>query len=273
MWQLAAGVAVLAYCLWALESGGARSTALLPWRQLSMVAFTLAVLRYAVFADRGAAGEPEDVVLRDRPLAVIGVALAARCTGSPWSTGERRGRPAAHRRAGARAPTRRGARRPVARPRPAAAPGAARELVGFAAAGAAAYAADLGLFVWLRGPGGLGAAHRQGAVVPGRLHRRLRSATRSAPTAAAARGGRARRYGVFFAVNLAGALVQLLCLAVSHYVLGCTSPRADIVSGAGVGMALATAVRFWGTRTLVFRARDRPGGLAAAVGVRTAAGG
>jgi decaprenyl-phosphate phosphoribosyltransferase len=72
VWQLAAGGAVLAYCLWALESGGS-SADVLPWRQLSMVPFILAVLRYAVFADRGTAGAPEDVVLRDRALAVIGV--------------------------------------------------------------------------------------------------------------------------------------------------------------------------------------------------------
>ncbi|MGW1889507.1 decaprenyl-phosphate phosphoribosyltransferase [Streptomyces sp. NPDC002004] len=72
VWQLAAGVAVLGYCLWALEGGG-HSGAMLPWRQLSMVAFILAVLRYAVFADRGSAGEPEDVVLHDRALAFIGL--------------------------------------------------------------------------------------------------------------------------------------------------------------------------------------------------------
>ncbi|MFB7865298.1 decaprenyl-phosphate phosphoribosyltransferase [Streptomyces sp. NPDC056069] len=77
VWQLAAGVAVLGYCLWALESGGVATGTLLPWRQLSVVAFVLAVLRYAVFADRGTAGEPEDVVLRDRPLAAIGLAWAA----------------------------------------------------------------------------------------------------------------------------------------------------------------------------------------------------
>ncbi|MGW1974770.1 decaprenyl-phosphate phosphoribosyltransferase [Streptomyces sp. NPDC001889] len=77
VWQLAAGVAVLAYCLWALESGGADDRSLLPWRQLSMIAFILAVLRYAVFADRGTAGAPEDVVLRDRALAVIGLVWAA----------------------------------------------------------------------------------------------------------------------------------------------------------------------------------------------------
>ncbi|WP_431043918.1 decaprenyl-phosphate phosphoribosyltransferase [Streptomyces sp. P1-3] len=83
VWQLAAGVAVLAYCLWALEGvDGVNGVAgdvgggggLLPWRQLSMIPFILAVLRYAVFADRGTAGAPEDVVLRDRPLAVIALA-------------------------------------------------------------------------------------------------------------------------------------------------------------------------------------------------------
>ncbi|MFJ9039174.1 decaprenyl-phosphate phosphoribosyltransferase [Streptomyces sp. NPDC102406] len=77
VWQLAAGVAVLAYCLWAMEEGGVARSSLLPWRQLSMVAFIVAVLRYAVFADRGTAGEPEDVVLRDRALAVIGLVWVA----------------------------------------------------------------------------------------------------------------------------------------------------------------------------------------------------
>jgi decaprenyl-phosphate phosphoribosyltransferase len=77
VWQLAAGAAVLAYGLWALGTPGGTlhtgggGTGLLPWRQISMAAFTLAVLRYAVFADRAAAGEPEDVVLHDRPLAAI----------------------------------------------------------------------------------------------------------------------------------------------------------------------------------------------------------
>ncbi|MFI9545467.1 decaprenyl-phosphate phosphoribosyltransferase [Streptomyces sp. NPDC052016] len=77
VWQLAAGVAVLGYCLWALEEGGVPHTSVLPWRQLSVVAFVLAVLRYAVFADRGTAGEPEEVVLGDRALALIGVVWLA----------------------------------------------------------------------------------------------------------------------------------------------------------------------------------------------------
>ncbi|MEU9100822.1 decaprenyl-phosphate phosphoribosyltransferase [Streptomyces sp. NPDC048361] len=77
VWQLAAGVAVLAYCMWALEAGGVANGALLPWRQLSMVPFIGAILRYAVFADRGGAGAPEDVVLHDRALAVIGLVWVA----------------------------------------------------------------------------------------------------------------------------------------------------------------------------------------------------
>ncbi|WP_405777957.1 decaprenyl-phosphate phosphoribosyltransferase [Streptomyces sp. NBC_00859] len=77
VWQLAAGVAVLAYCLWAMESSGPPDSGLLPWRQLSMVPFILSILRYAVFADRGTAGAPEDVILGDRALAVIGVVWIA----------------------------------------------------------------------------------------------------------------------------------------------------------------------------------------------------
>lgn len=126
------------------------------------------------------------------------------------------------------------------------------ELIGFALAGGAAYAADLGLFIWLRGPGGLGpltakALSFLAGCTVAYLGNALGTYRGRAPAA-----GRARRYGVFFAVNIAGALVQLLCLGCSHYLLGLTAPRDDLVSGLGVGMALATALRFWGTRTLVF---------------------
>ncbi|QIY72986.1 GtrA family protein [Streptomyces sp. RLB1-33] len=132
-----------------------------------------------------------------------------------------------------------------------------QELLGFATVGVLAYAADLGLFLWLRGPAGLdpltakalsfvagcSVAYTGNALGTYRRH--------------PVRGP--RRYAVFLAVNLAGALVQLLCVAVSHYGLGLTSRRADTVSGAGIGMALATVLRFWGTRTLVFRGEGRVG--------------
>lgn len=136
------------------------------------------------------------------------------------------------------------------------------ELVGFAVAGACAYAADLGLFVWLRGPVGMDPISAKAlSFVAGCSVAYLGNAL-GTYRKQVAEGSRLRQYGVFFVVNVAGALVQLVCIAVSHYVLGFTSPRADTVSGAGVGMALATVVRFWGTRTLAFgaRAEERPGG-------------
>ncbi|MFH8984469.1 GtrA family protein [Streptomyces varsoviensis] len=136
------------------------------------------------------------------------------------------------------------------------------ELTGFALAGVAAYAADLGLFLWLRGPAGLGPLPAKTlSFLAGCTVAYLGNAVGTYRRRAAPAGGRARRLrriAVFFAVNVAGALVQLLCLALSHYGLGLTSARADAVSGAGIGMALATCLRFWGTRTLVFRAGRAP---------------
>ncbi|MET9531376.1 GtrA family protein [Streptomyces sp. NPDC006649] len=129
-----------------------------------------------------------------------------------------------------------------------------REIAGFALAGICAYAADLGLFVWLRGGAGWDPITAKSvSFLAGCTVAYLGNALGTY------RGRRVgwREYTVFFGVNLAGAAVQLLCLAVSHYGLGLTSPRADTFSGAVVGMALATCLRFWGTRTLVFRAEGR----------------
>jgi decaprenyl-phosphate phosphoribosyltransferase len=69
VWGLAATVAVVAYALWAFEIGAARST----WATASIAPFVLAVLRYAVDVDAGLAGEPEDIVLRDRVLQSLAV--------------------------------------------------------------------------------------------------------------------------------------------------------------------------------------------------------
>ncbi|WP_369265561.1 GtrA family protein [Streptomyces sp. R35] len=142
------------------------------------------------------------------------------------------------------------ARSPLAHSRFARSP-LAQELLGFATAGILAYAADLGLFVWLRGPVGLDPLTAKAlsfvagcsVAYAGNALGTYRHTTTRGP----------RQYVIFFAVNIAGALVQLLCIVLSHYGLGFTSQRADTVSGAGIGMALATVLRFWGTRTLVFR--------------------
>jgi decaprenyl-phosphate phosphoribosyltransferase len=42
-----------------------------PWQTVSIAPFVLGLLRYAVDVDRGEAGAPEDLVLRDRVLPVL----------------------------------------------------------------------------------------------------------------------------------------------------------------------------------------------------------
>jgi decaprenyl-phosphate phosphoribosyltransferase len=71
VWATSAAVTITAYCLWAFEVSVAPST--LPWAVWSVLPFVLAVLRYAVDVDRGEAEAPEDVVLRDYPLLILGV--------------------------------------------------------------------------------------------------------------------------------------------------------------------------------------------------------
>ncbi|MEV7278480.1 GtrA family protein [Streptomyces sp. NPDC093111] len=122
-------------------------------------------------------------------------------------------------------------------------------MLGFAVSGAAAYAADLAVFLALHGTLGPVAA-KSASFLAGCTVAYLGNAFGTYRR----RTVGAREYAAFFGVNLAGAGVQLLCLGVSHYGLGLTSARADTVSGLGVGMALATCLRFWGNRTWVFRA-------------------
>ncbi|MGW1028088.1 GtrA family protein [Streptomyces sp. NPDC002577] len=133
----------------------------------------------------------------------------------------------------------------------------APEVLGFAATGFCAYGADLGLFLWLRGPAGLDPLTAKALSFVAGCTVAYAGNALGTYRHRAADVPRLRQYGVFLAVNVAGALVQLLCLAVSHYGLGLTSRAADTLSGAGIGMALATALRFWGTRTLVFRSGKR----------------
>ncbi|MEU8877679.1 decaprenyl-phosphate phosphoribosyltransferase [Streptomyces javensis] len=76
VWQLAAVATVMAYCLWALDDRPATAAESLPWRQLSVLPFVLGVLRYAMFAERGVAEAPEDIVWRDRGLGALALAWA-----------------------------------------------------------------------------------------------------------------------------------------------------------------------------------------------------
>jgi decaprenyl-phosphate phosphoribosyltransferase len=74
--SVASGVTLLAYTLFAFEKAEA-SVEAVPWFELSIIPFGLAILRYALRLDQGAGGAPEDVVLRDRTLQVLGLCWAA----------------------------------------------------------------------------------------------------------------------------------------------------------------------------------------------------
>lgn len=70
VWTTAAGVALLSYSLWAFELGDFHE-GMLP--ALSIIPFSMAVLRYAYSIDKGTAGAPEDTVLGDRQLLILGL--------------------------------------------------------------------------------------------------------------------------------------------------------------------------------------------------------
>ena len=63
-----------------------------------------------------------------------------------------------------------------------------------------------------------------------------------------------REYGMFFVLNAVGLAISLLCLSVSHYVLGFESRLADNLAANGVGLVLGTTFRFWSYRRWVWAA-------------------
>jgi decaprenyl-phosphate phosphoribosyltransferase len=71
VWTLSATAVVLCYGLWAFERDRTAGGSLYA---VSMIPFTIAILRYAVDVDSGLAGEPEDIALRDRVLQLLAVA-------------------------------------------------------------------------------------------------------------------------------------------------------------------------------------------------------
>jgi decaprenyl-phosphate phosphoribosyltransferase len=75
VWSLSAGVACTAYSLWAFEMAAGEDG--VPWATISIAPFVISVLRYAVDVDKGTAGAPEEIVLGDRTLLVLGVIWVA----------------------------------------------------------------------------------------------------------------------------------------------------------------------------------------------------
>lgn len=70
VWTLAATAVVICYGLWAFERDGNAGS----WFAVSMIPFTVAILRYAVDIDGGEAGEPEDIALHDTVLQLLALA-------------------------------------------------------------------------------------------------------------------------------------------------------------------------------------------------------
>jgi decaprenyl-phosphate phosphoribosyltransferase len=81
VWTLSAGVLVTTYSLWAFALRQVSSN---EWSVVSIVPFVMALLRYAVDVDSGAAGEPEEIVLHDRLLLALGAIWAACLMGSVY---------------------------------------------------------------------------------------------------------------------------------------------------------------------------------------------
>lgn len=73
VWTVSATAVVLAYSLWGFEMGNRADGTSAVWYQISMVPFTIAILRYAADVDRGDAGSPDEIALRDRPLQALAV--------------------------------------------------------------------------------------------------------------------------------------------------------------------------------------------------------
>jgi decaprenyl-phosphate phosphoribosyltransferase len=75
-WMMSAVMVLISYSLWAFENRGA-GTLGIPWTAISIAPFTLALLQYALEVDAGTAGEPEEVVLKDRVLQGLGLVWLA----------------------------------------------------------------------------------------------------------------------------------------------------------------------------------------------------
>ncbi len=66
-------LAIAAYCLWAFEKENGASG--IPWYEFSIIPVVLGIFRYALLLETGAGSAPEEIVIGDRVLQFLGVAL------------------------------------------------------------------------------------------------------------------------------------------------------------------------------------------------------
>lgn len=136
----------------------------------------------------------------------------------------------------------------------AAARGRAYELARFLSVGGVAFIVDLGLFNLLRfGPGHLLEQKPLTAKIISLMAATLVSwiGNRHWTFSRQRTAQRTRELVVFTGINLVGAIVPVLTLAFSHYVLDLTHGLADNVATV-VGIAIGTALRYVGYKKWVF---------------------
>ncbi|APT87767.1 MULTISPECIES: decaprenyl-phosphate phosphoribosyltransferase [Corynebacterium] len=71
VWTLAATAVVMSYSLWGFQLSNDADGPASVWYQISMVPFTIAILRYAADVDRGNGGAPDEIALQDRALQIL----------------------------------------------------------------------------------------------------------------------------------------------------------------------------------------------------------
>jgi decaprenyl-phosphate phosphoribosyltransferase len=76
-----AAVTIVSYCLWAFDHP---KTSSVPWWGLSIVPFVIGILRYGLLVDRGQGGAPEEIMLRDPGMRLIGLVWLALFLGSVY---------------------------------------------------------------------------------------------------------------------------------------------------------------------------------------------
>jgi decaprenyl-phosphate phosphoribosyltransferase len=79
--SMTAAVTIVTYCLWAFEHP---RTSDVPWWGLSIIPFVIGIMRYALLVDRGHGGAPEELILRDPGMRLVGVVWVALFLGSVY---------------------------------------------------------------------------------------------------------------------------------------------------------------------------------------------
>jgi len=73
---VAAGLALIAYCLWSFDPSVATEGNAVLFLRISVAPFTIAILRYALLIEHGRGAEPERLLFEDRVLLVAGAMWA-----------------------------------------------------------------------------------------------------------------------------------------------------------------------------------------------------